>query len=251
MIKLVVSHKKKLMYVSTFVLLFGILALCSITTACPADTKDAANGVHAYLVSLKSFDKAEIQFHNDHKIKDELHYTIQEKIKVANGVARHLDAAILAKTQGKDVTAYIDEAKGTFNDILRVVDLDDQTRQTLSLVSDAADAALKNAIVLIEAIKPQVPPVKPSPASSWFLWAFALPMMVSVPGAIVLGDPRAQAILDIIRIALQMEPIAVQAISQFLQTKGQDTAAILALNQTLEDEIDAMTDAELAKKPKT
>lgn len=229
------------------------LAACLVLAACPNDTKNAANGVHAYLVSLKSFQDAEVQLHNDGKVPDALHFNIQDKVKIANGVARHLDAAVLAKTQGKDVTAYIDEAKGTFQDILTATALDANTKQGLSLVAQAADDALKNAIMLIEAVKVQQAAPKPSPTQStrqipWLLWAFALPMFAA-GGGMVVGDPRAQAIFDIVRIALQLEPIAAQALSEFLKTKGQDTAAILALNQTLEDEIDATADAELAKKP--
>jgi hypothetical protein len=240
------SQALKRSFLVSFIAIF-----CLILAACPADTQKAAQANHAYLVSLSNFQDAEIVLHNDGKVSDAVHLSIVKAEKVANHEAQNLDACIAAKMQGLPIDTCIDKATNAFNDLITALNLDPTVKQSLQTLADASDAALKTAIVFIKDIKSTQ--AKPNPAQSQqhmpisLLWAFALPMMAAGTGGVGLIGDRANAILAIVQMILKMEPIAAQALAQFLESKGRDTAAILALNKELEDKIDATADAELKK----
>lgn len=228
-----------------------LIVACIILSACPTSNavQDASNAVNKYANTLSAFQDAEITLHNSAKISDSTHHSILEAELVAAKAGHELDAAIAVASHGNDPSQYIDVATQAFTAMEATVNGDSTSKQELSLTVEAAGAALKNAITLINSLRsskpsPSVPKADNQLNYSW-LWALGLlPLM----GMAATFDGA--QVIQLLQILLQLEPVAFDLITKFATSlKGKTTEEILAMNESLFSKVEQTAQDELNKSP--
>ncbi len=218
----------------------ALLATCIVLSACPTSNavQNASNAVNKYASTLSAFQDAEITLHNSAKISDSTHHSILEAELVAAKAGHELDAAIAVASHGNDPSQYIDVATQAFSAMEATVNGDSVSKQELTLTVEAAGAALKNAITLINALRS-----KPVPAT--WLWALCLLPLMGMAATI-----DATQVIQLLQIAIQLEPVAFDLITKFATSlKGKTTEEILAMNESLFSKVEQTAQDELNKPP--
>ena len=230
----------------------AITVACVMLAACPNNNqvKQAADAVNRYGTTLSSLQDAEIQLHSEGKVPDDLHVKILNAEKVAAKAGHDMDAGIEVASKGNDPSQYTDVASQTFQDLVNAIKLNPQTQQGLQLAITTADAALKNAITMIQQLRASKPspatpaPTSPSGLAIWLLVAGLFPMMAA-GGDINVTIGGAVKLLNLI---MELEPVAFDLIMKLATSlKGKTTEEILAMNEQLFTKVETTADAELGK----
>jgi len=230
-----------------------VLAILSMGFACAVSTHDAADAVNKYANSLQAFHDSESKLHTTAKadgtpiIGDATHFKILQAEQLAVKAGHDLDAAIAVADKGGDIAQYVTVAQTSLDELIGIVKTDPVASQQLQLVVDSASAALKNAISIIEALRNK----SPAPSANWLLASFMLVGLVTGAGAAGGAGLTASSIVTLLQLIIGMEPIAFDLILKFATSlKGKTTAEILALNEGIFNDLDAVIAAELAARPK-
>lgn len=219
----------------------SVLLLAVITfAACPA--KDAANAVNKYADALDALQKAEITLHDNKTVSNDFHVRFQRAIKLAAQSGVNLDQAILIADKGGDPSGYVDVADSSFEQVLALVNPSNQ--DTLVTLGKVASDALKNAISLVEAIKPQPPAPAPSQPSSG-----GMALLIAICGGGLFGTVlvSTDGIISLLQAVVQLEPIAFDLIVKLAQSlKGKSVEEITALSDKLFANIEQTADDQIA-----
>jgi hypothetical protein len=237
-----------------------LIASCLVITACPNNdqVKTAADAVNRYGTTLSSLQDAEIQLHSAGKVPDAIHAKILQSEIIAAKTGHALDAGISVASKGNDPSAYIDAAKGSFDDLLSAINLDPNTKQGLELAANAANSALQNAVTLIQQLKASKPspatpapaapastPTTPAPSGSaiWLLFAIGFFPMMAAAGVEI------TQVVSLLNLAVQLEPVAFDLVMKLTTSlKGKTTEEVLAMNEAIFSKIEATAQAELNKQ---
>lgn len=196
--------------------------------------KSAAVAVNRYGESLSHFQDAEITAHTQGKVDDATHGKILNAEKVAAQAGHNLDAAISIANSGGDPGQYVDVAQKAYNDLIGLVNSTNQ--QNLMVLGQAAGDLLKNAISLIQTIKPQ-----PKAPATWMFLSFG------VLGFAAVGASLA-SVVQLLNLITALEPAAFDLIVKLAQSlQGKSTEEVLALNEQLFTKVETTADDELKK----
>lgn len=227
-----------------------ILALVVLASGFACDTNGvhrAAVAVNKYAESLSHFQDAEIVYYQDGgKIDDATHRSILGAEKLAAEAGKNLDKAITAAANGGDANQYIDLANSSFADMVTAIVVKDvNTRSELIALSNISSSLLKNAISLIQAIKPPkpAPPTPAPPARSLYL-SLSLAFMFGM----ATGAGTLTQILALLNAVALLEPVAFDLVLKLAQDlQGKTVDEVVAMNEAIFGKVTTVADAEIAK----
>lgn len=239
--------KKKSIRISIAVV--ALMAACVVITACPNKDaiKSASDAVNRYGTTLSSLQDAEITLHTDGKVPEAAHVAVLHAEIMAARAGHSLDAGIGVAAKGGDPAQYVDLASQSLKEMLDVINADPVTKQNLALAANAADAALKNAITLIEALRANAKPSPATPAPTaptamWLFLAMGMFPMMAAAGVGITG------VIQLLNLIVQLEPVAFDLIVKLATSlKGKSTEEILAMNEAIFNKVEQTALDELSK----
>jgi hypothetical protein len=227
-------------------LLVGLIVIASGFSCQKAKT--AAVAVDRYADSLSTFQDVAKQQHDKGRINDQNYANLLKSEKEASHAGRDLDQAILLANNGASFSQQVDAAQLAFNDMAGLIGGVKNPEAVAALQAAVAISAglLKDAILLIQQVKPPAPgaPVK-APAAMWLMGLGLIGMAAGAGDGVSAGILVA---LGILKEIAELEPIGLQAVLNFTRSlKGMTTEEVIALTESKFDKIDKTADDELAK----